>query len=69
MAYLPVAFPTKTVSGFAPLQFAPALAAPGASAVALSSSAIPQLSPLAGAVLPALPQSAGSGGGSVGYPH
>lgn len=69
MAYLPADFPVKTVAGFAPISFAPPLAAPGASAVAALSSARPQLSPLTVAVLPALPQSAGGGGGSVGYPH
>lgn len=69
MAYLPVDFPVQTVAGFAPIAFAPPLAAPGASAVAALASARPQLSLLTTAVLPALPQATGGGGGSVGYPH
>ena len=69
MAYLPVDFPARTVAGFAPVAFAPPLAAPFASAVAALSSARPQPSPLAAAVLPALPHAAGGAGGSVGYPH
>lgn len=70
MAYLPVAFSTKTFSGFSPISFAPPLAAPFALSVPPVSALRPQPSPLAGAVLSALPQAAGSGGGgSVGYPH
>lgn len=68
MAYLPVDFPAKTVTGFTPLVFAPPLPAPINASTAASLGAV--IIPLGFTMLPALPQtSGGAGGGSVGYSH
>lgn len=68
MAYLPVDFPAKTVTGFAPFSFAPPLPAPIKASTAASYGAV--IIPLGFMMLPVPPQtSGGAGGGSVGYPH
>ncbi len=68
MAYLPVDFPTQTISEFAHVSGAPTIATPFFAALPSGLTAITAL--LGGTVLPVPPQaSGGAGGGSVGYPH